>query len=165
MWDGFGDLGEEYDFFDEEIDAVVDEAIRPPRRPPTPPPPFPFLAGLVELLGYAENSIDYALGALNSGAPLAEVLEHIGDAIRYLAYRHPGEIGATRLIVAEIRRIGDRNSPQAQFLRGIIRLISRAIRLVRSAQASRNVGVMATALREAREAVRRARRALGLPLA
>lgn len=31
--DGFDDLGEEYDFFDEEVDAVIDEAIRRPAIP------------------------------------------------------------------------------------------------------------------------------------
>ncbi len=61
MRDEFDNLDDDYDLFDEEVDALIDEAV------PGPPPGDHPLRRLAELLAYAATAIGDARDAYNTG--------------------------------------------------------------------------------------------------
>jgi hypothetical protein len=139
MRDEFDSLDDNYDLFDEEVDALIDEA------GPPPPPPSDFYTRLDRLLENAEDEIGDALRACVTGRPLFEIRPPVDRAIENLTAAETEAAGHTR----------------------VLRWITRAISILRFARAVLGLSRANCEgnLQNALGAVRWARRALGLPQA
>jgi hypothetical protein len=149
MRDRFNDLGDEYDFFDEEIDAVVDEAIE-----------WNGISRWAQLLRRAEGTIRLGLNAFHAGRRLVQLVD--GSLVDLESAINLAE--QTLLQAAdEFGRVTDRVMRTSA-----VSAIRNAIRHLQSARfrlqgRSPLPGSPADSMRRALEYIGRARSAMGLP--
>ena len=145
---GLDDLGDEYGFFDEEIDTVVDEAIE-----------WNGVSRWARLLRLAEREIRFGLNTFQAGRPVGVVQNTIYQAEQRL-----------RQAADEIRQVTDKET-RSSALGAISNAVTR-LQFARNQLEGRSVvpggrtlTSPADSMRGALEWIGHARRAMGLPVA